>query len=282
MDSSITIVTAFFDIGRGNWTNEKGYDSHLHRTTETYLKYFNNLAKINNNMVIFTSREFKDDIEKARIGKPTTVITIDLKNRFHFFRKKISSIQNDDKFKNNLDKKQIKNPEYWSPDYVLVCNLKTYLVSKAINLKLVKTNLVSWVDFGYCRTPETIGKIKEWKYPFDKNRMHFFTIKKGLEVKTIESVFDKMLNNDVFIIGGVIVGSKEKWLEFYKLVLSCQKLTLKHNIVDDDQGIFIMCYHKRPELIKLNFLGKNKWFHLFKKFNISSLNGIIGFIKSKF
>ncbi|WP_277985396.1 WlaTC/HtrL family glycosyltransferase, partial [Citrobacter werkmanii] len=29
------------------------------------------------------------------------------------------------------------NPEYWSSDYVLVCNLKTYFVNKAIELNLV-------------------------------------------------------------------------------------------------------------------------------------------------
>ncbi|MYL95675.1 hypothetical protein GTI95_25405, partial [Citrobacter werkmanii] len=30
------------------------------------------------------------------------------------------------------------------------------------------------------------------------------------------------------------------------------------------QGIFIMCYHYKPQLIKLNHHGKNRWFNLFK------------------
>ncbi len=73
-----------------------------------------------------------------------------------------------------------------------------------------------------------------------------------------------MINNRSYIIGGAIVTSQEKWQEFYQLVCACQMKTLKNNIVDDDQGIFIMCYHYQPQLIKLNYLGKNRWFNLFK------------------
>ncbi|MEH0873199.1 protein YibB [Pectobacterium cacticida] len=282
MDKAITIVTAFFDIGRGNWTNDKGYSPHLHRTSETYLDYFSNLAKLENDMIIFTSSQFEERIEDLRQGKPTTVVIIDLDNKFKFIRKKISSIQNDEGFIKKLSKKQIKNPEYWSPNYVLVCNLKTYFISKAIELNLVKTDLVAWIDFGYCRSINTLNGINNWQFPFNKNKINFFTIKKGLEVKTINSVFNKMINNDVFIIGGVIVASKNKWLEFIKLVFLCQKLTLKNKIVDDDQGIFVMCYHKKPELMKLNFLGKNKWFSVFKKFNMYSFWGVCNVIRSKF
>jgi hypothetical protein len=31
--NEITIVTAFFDIGRGNWTPDKGLPHYLQRTT---------------------------------------------------------------------------------------------------------------------------------------------------------------------------------------------------------------------------------------------------------
>ncbi|MBD5709322.1 WlaTC/HtrL family glycosyltransferase, partial [Citrobacter freundii] len=55
MNSSITIVTAFFDIGRGDWTSNKGFSPHLERTADTYIQYFENLSKLDNDMVIFTS-----------------------------------------------------------------------------------------------------------------------------------------------------------------------------------------------------------------------------------
>ncbi|MCW7186521.1 hypothetical protein OHD60_11805 [Escherichia coli] len=28
--------------------------------------------------------------------------------------------------------------------------------------------------------------------------------------------------------------------------------------MDDDQGIFVMCYYKRPDLFNLNYLGERK------------------------
>lgn len=78
----ITIVTAFFDIGRGNIPKNQGYPGYLTRTTKTYFKYFSNLAKLNNEMVIFTSPDLKERILKLRKGKPTKIITIHLQDKF--------------------------------------------------------------------------------------------------------------------------------------------------------------------------------------------------------
>ncbi|MEQ5543019.1 WlaTC/HtrL family glycosyltransferase, partial [Escherichia coli] len=53
--------------------------------------------------------------------------------------------------------------------------------------------------------------------------------------------------------------------------LESQKITLNNNIVDDDQGIFVMCYYKRPDLFNLNYLGRGKWFDLFRCFRSNTL-----------
>lgn len=271
MDSTITIVTAFFDIGRGHWTAEKGYSPHLKRGTEDYLTYFRNLAQLDNNMVIFTSGEMKPTIEEIRQGKPTTVIAVDINKKFAHLKKRIAAIQADENFRSRLETRQLKNPEYWSADYVLVCNLKAWFVNQAIRLKLVQSELIAWIDFGYCRQPDTLNGIMQWHYPFDQNKMHFFTIRRCLRVKKLDDVFNYMIDNRVFVIGGAVIGTKQKWQIFYQLVCQCQKLTLNNNIVDDDQGIFLMCYHFRPDLIKLNYLGKSRWFDLFKRYEKKSI-----------
>lgn len=268
MDSSITIVTAFFDIGRGNWTSDRGFSMHLERTTETYMQYFKNLSELDNDMIIFTSSDLKPQIEKIREGKRTIVISIDINDKFKHIKKRIEKIQNDSEFKNKLETRQLINPEYWSSDYVLVCNLKTYFVNKSIRLGLVNTDRVAWVDFGYCRNSEVTAGLTQWRYPFNKEKVHFFTIKRKLKVKSINQVFEHMINNRAYIIGGAIVATQQKWKELYSLVCYCQIKTLKNNIVDDDQGIFIMCYFYNPKLIKLNYLGKKRWFNLFRMFGI--------------
>ena len=92
MTESISIVTAFFDIGRGELSKDKGYPIFTHRTTETYFEYFSNLAKLENKMIIFTSEEYRDKILKIRKEKPTKIIVIDLKKKFRRQLKKIKDI----------------------------------------------------------------------------------------------------------------------------------------------------------------------------------------------
>lgn len=269
MNSSTTIVTAYFDIGRGEWTSNKGFRDKLARSVDVYFSYFERLAALENDMVVFTSPDLKSRVEAIRQGKPTTVIAIDIKNKFKNIRSRIQKIQQDEAFTSKLETRQLKNPEYWSPDYVLVCNLKSYFVNRAINANLIKTPLVAWVDFGYCRKENVTRGLNTWDFPFEQDKMHLFTIKKGLSVTSLQQAFDFMIGNHVHIIGGALVGSQEKWKEFYPLVFQSQKITLENNIVDDDQGIFVMCYYKRPDLFALNYLGHGKWFDLFRCFKRS-------------
>jgi protein YibB len=275
MDSSITIVTAFFDIGRGDWTSEKGFAPYLERKSETYIEYFKNLSTLENEMIIFTSSDLKPKIEKIREGKPTTVVTLDINQKFKNIRKRINDIQSSDEFKSKIEERQLRNPEYWSADYVLVCNLKSYFVKKSIELKLVNSEMIAWVDFGYCRTQEMTRGLSQWNYPFNKNKVNLFTIKRWLNPKSINQVYDYMIKNRSYIIGGAIVATQEKWLEFYNLVCRCQMQTLKHKIVDDDQGIFIMCYYYKPQLMSLNYLGKNRWLYLFRMFGKKDLKTLL-------
>ncbi|HAP3365806.1 TPA: protein YibB, partial [Escherichia coli] len=185
-----TIITAYFDIGRGDWTANKGFREKLARSVDVYFSYFERLAALENEMIIFTSPDLKPRVEAIRNGKPTTVIVIDIKKKFRYIRSRIEKIQKDESFTNRLEPRQLKNPEYWSPEYVLVCNLKAYFVNKAINMGLVKTPLVAWIDFGYCRKPNVTRGLKIWDFPFDESKMHLFTIKKGLTVTSQQQVFD--------------------------------------------------------------------------------------------
>lgn len=271
MKSHTTIVTAYFDIGKGDWTTAKGFKKDVSRTSDVYFSYFENLAALENEMVVFTSHDLKPRIEAIRSGKPTTVIVVDVKNKFKNIRKRIENIQKSENFRNKLSADQLSSPEYWSADYVLVCNLKAYFVNEAIKLGLVKTPQVAWVDFGYCRKPKVTRGLKRWDFPFDENKIHLFSIQKGLQVTSLQQAFEFMITNNVFIIGGAIVGSSKKWKEFYALVVRSQRITLSENIVDDDQGIFVMCYYQRPDLFRINYLGRRKWFDLFRCFRKTKL-----------
>ena len=67
----ITIVTAFFDIGRGQWNSRQGGNQpFLKRTTDTYFRRFAHLASLDNEMVVFTSPDLVDRVRRLRKGRP--------------------------------------------------------------------------------------------------------------------------------------------------------------------------------------------------------------------
>ena len=278
---SITIVTAFFDIGRGDWSTDNGHPSYLHRDNETYLSYFENLAKLDNEMVVFTTKETAPFVIELRTGKQTEVVIIDLDSKFKNLLRCIKDVLENADFIKKIPKSQQKNPEYWSEKYVLINNLKAYFVHTAIKEFNLVNDLVAWVDFGYCRDADTLTDINNWYYNFDTQYIHLFTLKKSKLLSVFNNpnfpykkhqVINSILNNKAVIIGGVIVGHKKLWDEFLAVVKNAQKSIYEQNMVDDDQGVYLMCNYLRPDLIKLHYLGKNKenkenWFGVMQKFH---------------
>lgn len=276
--SDITLVTAFFDIGRGN-INRANTPDFMTRQTDTYFEYFTNLAQLENEMIVFTSTQFVDKVKQIRQHRPTTIVTFDFDSKLSKFRQKISEIQNDPQFISQVREDLRNNIEYWSSNYALVTNLKTYFVNKAISLNLIKTTMVAWVDFGYVRSPDVLNGVKKWQYNFDQNHIHFFSISKNCQLNSYNDVLDYILNNKIYIIGGVTVGSQEKWQQFLPLLYRNQKELLNNGIVDDDQGLYMMSIFKQPDLFKVNYLGKKQWFAVFRKYDQTSKISIFEKIK---
>lgn len=263
---SITIVTAFFDIGRSDWSIESGHSSYLKRTTEEYFNYFENLAKLNNMMVVFTTENLKKQILDIRGDLPTKVIVIDLERKFTNILKKIERIQNLDEFKNMIKPEQLKNPECWSSQYVLINNLKSYFVCKALLSCEIKDELVAWVDFGYCRHKETLNNCIHWNYKFNKEKINLFTIKKRFPLKSKVPSWEELLNSNAYFIGGCVVAAPDLWMDFNRILWEIQQEFLDHNVVDDDQNVVLKAYLLHKEIFKINYLGKNDWFALFQKY----------------
>lgn len=268
-DNSVVVVTAFFDIGRGDWNKQKGHPDYLARTTDKYFEYFKNLAELENHLVIFTSLEHVDRIKSIRKEKPTDIIELDFFEKFQECRNQIKFIQQNDEFRKKVNADQLGNPEYWSENYVLLTNLKSYFITKAIKELDLTEKMIAWIDFGYCRDHKTLNGTKKLNFSLDSEKIHFFTIKKQFSL-TEQNVYNAILNNIPYIIGGVIIASKDKWIEFSKLIIFVQQKLLDEQIVDDDQGVFLLCLLQNPELFQLNYLGENQWFDVFKKYAKSS------------
>jgi len=265
MNQSILIVTAFFEIGRGEW------DQSFKRTSEIYLSRFKTLAELDNEMIVFTSKEFTNKILQIRNNKPTKIIVIDFDKKFRHTIQKIQNILDSSQYQNLIPSKILVSPEYNSAEYVLVNNLKYYFVNKAISLESNKkeNDLFAWVDFGFCRKPSAINGIKNWYHDFDSEHIHLFTLKDPFILEEKEVMLRKALHNEVFVIGSMIVGSKKAWNRLYPLISKLQKEYLDKNISDDDQGTMLMTLCEYPDLFTVHKIKKG-WFSGFKQFNRGS------------
>lgn len=264
--NEISIVTAFFDIGRGDWTPDKGLPGYLQRTTDTYFDRFANMAKLDNTIIVYTSEDLAEKVWEIRKDKTnkTVVVTVDFEKEFEEYRDSIRKVQNNPRYLDKINPSQIKNPEYWSADYVLVNLLKSHFVNHAIGAGMFDTDLVAWLDFGYCRENTTLNGVTLWQYPFEQNKIHLFNIK---EFNVETSITDIISNNDVHITGPCIVSSQKMWPELERLVDESFKELISKELIDDDQTLLLMASLKEPEKFKLHTISADDWFIAFRKYN---------------
>ena len=124
--SEITIITAYFDIERDN---------------NKYINYFKFWARIQNNLIIYTSKEFTNTIYSIRknfgLENKTHVVAIDdvfsCDKEIYQRMKKVMS--NDILLKFHFPK-ETKRPNAWNVNYNYITYLKPYFVVQ-MNLLVV-------------------------------------------------------------------------------------------------------------------------------------------------
>ena len=256
MISNITIVTAFFDIGRKDWP---GFE----RSVDLYITRFKHLTKLNNKIIVYTSPDLVNKIQS--ISKFIKVVPYNFLKETDVLRQKIKKVQYSEQFIGNLTDEVRKNPESWSPEYVAATSLKAFFVSKAISDNLVDTDLVSWIDFGYCRVPETIT-ANSWNYDFDKEKIHMFIMK---EIDVKRPIDEIIYSGDVYVQGCQVIAGKNLWGWLKNSMESSLKILLNKQLVDDDQGLFLMSYLQNPDKFYIRYNYNPDWFMIFKEYNNS-------------
>ena len=224
-------------------------------------------------MVIYTSPNLADRVWQYRKNKPETTKIVGARTRGRIFRQcrnQIIKIQKDPKYQTRIDPSQNRNPEYWNADYVLITNLKARFTNIAIQNNLVTNDMVAWIDFGYCRSKNTIPPSNKWEYKFNPEKIHMFNYKDYQFEKPIEDV---IATNDVYILGAKVVAHKKLWGEMDNLMQQSYHIFQKNNLVDDDQGLWLMSYIFKPDLFELHKIPDPQYGHdpfiLFHEFNIN-------------
>lgn len=266
--NNISIVTAFYDIGRGSWTPDTGLPGYLHRSTDTYMERFARLAKLNNDITIFTSKDLEPRVSNIcanRAPGTTNIVVTDIFKEFKELHQLIASVQKRPEFLNNINSQQRLNPEYWNAEYNLVTNLKPWFVNEAIDRGLTQHPMVAWIDFGYCRTDDRIPQSKIWEYNFNPEKIHFF-MAKNYDDAPIKQI---MANNDVYVWGNKIVAHQTLWPELEDLMFDSIYGLLRESFTDDDQGHLLHALIMRPDLFEQHLIREqgDQLFVLFQQYN---------------
>lgn len=274
--SNITIITAFFDIGRSDWNKTiHGIDTpaFIPRKTEAYFNYFELLSKVKNDMIIYCDDHNSEKIMEIRKRNApeslTQVVSINFQDTIKTIKPVIERIQRRSEYINFVDDPRM--PEYWNADYVLVNYMKTDFVINAYESNYIKNDLAAWLDFGYVRGVSTLPDNLEWNYNFDLEKIHYFN---KIPVDMVRPIFDIVKTNTVYIMGCHIVAGKNAWYKHKIMNQNSLASLINCGLIDDDQTIMLMNYRSNPKEFELHHINVkneiwNEWNIVMKNYNIS-------------
>lgn len=258
----LTIVTAFFDCGRGEHVSQK-------RTNDEYINFFRFWARIQNKIIIYTTPEFEEKIWEVRkeFGLEDRTIIISDVAIWETEEKILSRMQEiEDKAYFSLWRYKtgdISNQARYS--YVML--MKYWCLYDAAKKNLIDNN-AAWIDFGWnhggqvCTKEEEFGFL--WKYKFDENKIHIFA--KSRPEDNV-GIINMQLMTDC-IMGSLFILHYSKCVKLYDYVKEAMEALLSLDCFDDDQLLLLMSLKRHPEDFEVHM---SDWFLAMKEYGGSHL-----------
>ncbi|XP_061166829.1 uncharacterized protein LOC133175738 [Saccostrea echinata] len=261
--SSITIVTAYWNLG----TFQKGFSKTF--TKNTYLTWAKTFQYLTNPLVVYTDcAEFRDLMKKLRSeGKLNYETEI-----FFVKRKTLWPFQLVDRIKKVFTQPgyPIHYPNTVNPFYAASQHAKYAVMSDAVQRNLFNTPCYAWLDIGYFRDLVGNNESFELKIPpnFDQSRVAVnlvFNQSMGMDP------FRIFRGNIVWVGGGIIIGTRKVVIEFEKLYHKAVLYFLEKNLMNTDQQVLFSMYtnHGRrtlkPKIELQLYIPRghgNIWFYL--------------------
>ena len=162
----ITLVTDFFDIGRGQDKNKD-----LRRTAQRYFDEFKRWARIQNTLVVYTDSDSAEIIKGIRaeygLGEKTIIIQID--NLFELVPDLLPKLEKISHNKDFLNFRYLPEASSNNPKYDYLWMMKYYFMKDAYERGLLSENVV-WMDFGFDHGGITYSDAEDynflWEYDF--------------------------------------------------------------------------------------------------------------------
>lgn len=271
----ITIVTAFFHIGRNNW---KGFQ----RTDSDYFKYFEDWARLKNDLIVYVGSEEESQKvmgirEKTGLKEKTQCVVID--DIFSVDVELFNSISKVSQYKRIKYCRLLPdNPESWNALYNYVMLMKEWCVKDAVE-KGLASGTVAWVDFGFNKSGQIYSEMEEfdfeWRYKFS-DKINIFAL---YNLNDIPPLYEIIRDMSTFIQGGIIIAPDYLWNVLWQLVRENMLILNKIGYMDDDQTILLMSWMDKPELFDVHYCDWHMQLKLFgndkmtlTKYNTKKLN----------
>jgi len=255
-----TLVTGLWDLGRNDLTEgwSRSYESH-------YLKKFDELLKIENNLIIYGDSELEKFVWERRNQSNTQFVlrsTDWFKNNEYF--NLIQIIRNNPDWYNKvgwLSESTQAKLEMYNP---LVMS-KMFLLHDAKILDKFNSDYLFWIDAGLTNTVHqgyfTHDKVLN-KLPKYINNFNFvcFPYETNLEIHGF--VIDKMNQYSGGKVnkvarGGFFGGTKESITEVNNLYYNLLMETLKNGLMGTEESLFTILLYKYPEIFSYSEIEGN-------------------------
>ena len=247
-----TLVTGLWDLGRNELTEgwSRSYEDH-------YLKKFEELLKIEDNLIIFGDSELEKFVQERRNDSNTQFVRRDLSwFKDNEFYNNVQTIRNNPEWFNQsgwlVDSTQAKL-EMYNP---LVMS-KVFLLNDAKILDKFNSDKLFWIDAGLTNTVHSgyfthdkvldkIGKIS------DKFLFVCFPYEASNEVHGFDYNEMKRLTNstpNIVARGGFFGGDKESISQMNSLYYGILNDTLNRGFMGTEESLFTILTYQYPTLI---------------------------------
>jgi protein YibB len=254
----ITVVTSFFDLGRGEWQVQGGLASPYQRKLDHYFQYFGHLAKLKNPMVVFVAPEHAqrvlDSRQAAGLVGLTTVFTISDLFAIEKVKELVAEVQSKltPDFRNFVRFPKV--PEFNEPRYTVNDSLKSIFVNTAIDAGAVPTQQVAWLDFGYARDEKCFDPAKPWRFDAG-GKINMFHMRPMDNLP----VFKALQRGYVYFQGGCKIGPVEAWPAFSEAIDLALVNLMSADLVDDEQTLLLMAYRANPSAYRVFPMDRRDW-----------------------
>lgn len=236
----ITLVTAFFPIGRGNWKGQS------QRSDDKYFDYFNHWARIHNDLIVYTTEQNVGRVREIRhaYGRDNTIIHVvdrleDINPELFALMHNVGN--NFPAFSLYPDKPEVSNSTY---DFAMYA--KFWCLAQASSE--VTTTRIAWIDFGFDHGGEYYKDSswfdREWNFHHPSGQVSLFQLR---ELPT-DPIFDCVLRTETYIQGNCIELNTAYAVQFHDDVKDQYEHLLRCGLLDDDQIVLLMCHFAKPDI----------------------------------